>query len=168
MTEHDDQTQGENYRHPSGLPSRGYSWEPFQPGNLKGLRHGAHSDRLVRPRALEIARGFLEDGALPAYLSEPRYRPAVLAYCMDLARIERVEAWLEAQAVDSVPPELTENGEVRPATRLLMDLERKADKHRQALGLTPLAAARLGKDVAAQQVSLSQVWAQMDDEAAGS
>lgn len=164
---HDDQAQAEGrdgYRPPSGLPRRGYSWEPFKPGNQVALTHGAYSDRLVGPRALEIAQHLTEDGAFPGYLAEPRYRPAVLAYCTTLARLERVERWLEAQAAEGVPLELAENGEVRGATRLLMDLERQAERHRQALGLTPLAAARLGKDVAAQSVSLAQVWAQMDQE----
>lgn len=168
-TEHQDQEPqpkpwGENYRPPSGIPARGYRWETFQAGNQVALRHGAYSDRLVQPRALEIAQALTDDGAFPSYLAEPRYRPAVLAYCTTLARLERLEAWLGAQAVEGVPLELAEDGEVRSATRLLMDLDRQADRHRQALGLTPLAAARLGKDVAAQQVSLSQLWEQMDAE----
>lgn len=151
----------------SGTPTRGYSWEPFQPGNQVAVSHGAYSDRLVGPRALEIALNLTQDGAFPAYLAEPRYRPAVLAYCTTLARLERLETWLGAQATDGMPLELAENGEVRGATRLLMDLEKQAERHRQALGLTPLAAARLGKDVAAQRLSLAQVWAQIEAEGDG-
>ncbi len=132
----------------------------FTSGNLLGLRHGAFSDRLVRPRALEIAHGLADDGALPAYLAEPRYRPAVMAYAMTLARLERVESYLEGLAAEGVPPELEADGTVKAATGLVMALERAADRHRDRLGLSPLAAARLGRDVAASQVSLSLMWAE--------
>lgn len=83
-----------------------------------------------------------------------------MAYATTLVRLERVEAWLEEQAAEGVPPELEQDGQVKAATGLLMSLERAADKHRDRLGLSPLAAARLGRDVAASRASLSQLWAQ--------
>lgn len=132
-------------------PARGYTWEPFQPGHFLSTRHGAYSDRLVGPRALEIAQAMADDGALPVYLGEPRYRPAVLAYATVLARIERLEQYLESNAAEGIPQELEADGQVKAATGLLMALERAADRHRDRLGLSPLAAARLGRDVAATQ-----------------
>ncbi len=90
----------------------------FTTGNLVALRHGAWSDRLVRPRALEIARALADEGAFPAYLAEPRYRPAVMAYATTLARIERLETWLEDQAAEGVPMELEQDGQVKAATGL--------------------------------------------------
>ncbi|MEI2810828.1 MAG: hypothetical protein V9F00_11690 [Nocardioides sp.] len=137
----------------------------FTTGNLVALRHGAWSDRLVRPRALEIARALADEGAFPAYLAEPRYRPAVMAYATTLARIERLETWLEDQAAEGVPMELEQDGQVKAATGLLMALERAADKHRDRLGLSPLAAARLGRDVAATQVSVTAALEQRRREA---
>lgn len=162
MTEHDDQAQGENYRPPSGVPARGYTWEPFQPGNQVALTHGAYSDRLIAPRAREIAQGMQEAGELPDYLAQPRYRGAVMDLATALARRERLEVWLEATAAEGVPPELSENGEVRSAAAFLAKVERSIERLRDRLGLSPLAAARLGKDVATQQATLSQLWAAMD------
>ena len=136
---------------------------PFALGNELATKHGAYSDRRVLP----VAEHLLEDllPTLPAYLQEARYAPAVRAYALVLARIERVERWLEAQADEGGIPEIDDAGEVQSAMGLLLKLEGLADRHRSSLGLTPLSAARLGKDVAAT-VSLTQLWQQMDDQAA--
>jgi AcrR family transcriptional regulator len=161
--EHDDQDRkAPNNQPASGIPARRYSWEPFQPGHTLTLKHGAYSDRLVEPRALEIAHAMADAEELPDYLAQPRYRGAVLDLARSLAQRERLEAWLAEHATPGTPLELAENGDVRGAAVLLERVERAIERHRDRLGLSPLAAARLGKDVAAQQVSLSQVWAQMD------
>lgn len=39
----------------SGLPARGYSWPPFEPGNGAAVRHGCYSPLTLAPRAEEIA-----------------------------------------------------------------------------------------------------------------
>lgn len=163
-TEHDDQAQAPNNQPASGAPARGYTWEPFQPGHTLTLKHGAYSERLVEPRALEIAQGMADAGELPDYLAQPRYRGAVMDLARSLAQRERLADWLNANAAEGTPLELADNGEVRGAAVLLERVERAVERHRDRLGLSPLAAARLGKDVAAQQVSLAQVWAQMDQE----
>ena len=155
-------TPAPNNQPASGVPARGYSWEPFQPGHTLTLKHGAYSDRLVQPRALEIAQAMADSGELPEYLAQPRYRGAVLDLARSLAQRERLEAWLAEHATPGTPLELAENGEVRGAAVLLERVERAIERHRDRLGLSPLAAARLGKDVAAQRVSLAQVWAEMD------
>lgn len=159
--------RGGNYRPPSGIPARGYRWEPFQDGNQAALTHGAYSDRLIEPRAQEIAQGMQDAGELPDYLAQPRYRGAVMDLATALARRERLEQYLAEQSTEGTPMELTDNGEVRAAAVLLERVERAVERHRDRLGLSPLAAARLGKDVAAQQVSLAQVWAAMDAEGRG-
>lgn len=164
-TEHDDrETPAPNNQPASGVPARGYTWEPFQPGHTLTLKHGAYSERLVEPRAREIAQGMADAGELPDYLAQPRYRGAVMDLARALAQRERLVAWLEAHAAEGTPMELAENGEVRAAAVLLERVERAVERHRDRLGLSPLAAARLGKDVAASRVSLAQVWAQMDQE----
>lgn len=131
---------------------------PFTPGHTLSTRHGAHSDRLVEPRALAIAEGLEADGALPDYLRDPSYRPAVLAYCRTLAQVERVEGYLASRTPEHGVPELDDDGAVRAATRLLDRLVARADRQRSDLGLTPMSRARLGRDVAAQQVSIWDVW----------
>lgn len=161
----DEQKPKPNNGPASGTPTRGYSWEPFQPGHTLTLKHGAYSERLVEPRAREIAQGLADSGELPSYLAEPRYRGAVMDLARCLAQRERLGAYLEATASEGVPAELAENGEVRSAAALLAKVERALERHRDRLGLSPLAAARLGKDVASQQASLAQFWADLDQEA---
>ena len=90
-------------------------------------------------------------------------RSAVMDLARSLAQRERLLTWLTEHATEGTPLELAENGEVRSAAVLLERVEKAVERHRDRLGLSPLAAARLGKDVAAQQVSLAQVWAQMDE-----
>ncbi len=155
-------SQAPNNQPASGVPARGYTWEPFEPGHTLTLKHGAYSERLVEARAREIAQGMSEAGELPDYLAQPRYRGAVLDLARSLAQRERLVAWLEAQASEGTPPELAESGQVQGAAVFLERVERAIERHRDRLGLSPLAAARLGKDVAAQRVSLAQVWAEMD------
>ena len=121
------------------------------------MKHGALSSRLVIPRAQEIVTELAEH--LPGYLSEPSYAPAVMAYAVTLARVERVATWLEAQDGGGIP-ELNGEGGVRPATDLLLKLERQAEAQRQRLGLDPLSRARLGKDVTQAQVSVTALLAE--------
>jgi hypothetical protein len=130
---------------------------PFQKGNLARLSHGGYVSALVAPRAREIAFALAQ--TLPPYLlSDPAYAPAVEAYSVVLARIERVSAWLEAQAGDGIP-EIDGDGRVRGAMDLLLRLERQAADHRARLGLDPLSRARLGRDVTQAQVSITQALA---------
>jgi hypothetical protein len=105
------------------------------------------------PRAKEIAEQLAE--TLPGYLAEPSYAPAVQAYCITLARIERVASWLEQQT-DGDIPELDGDGVVRAAADLLLRLERQAEAQRQRLGLDPLSRARLGRDVAGTRLTIAQ------------
>lgn len=135
---------------------------PFAPGHTLSMRHGAHSDRLVGPRALEIAAALEDDGALPEFLRDPSYRPAVLAYCRTLAQVERVEGYLAEHTPEHGVPELDDDGAVRAATRLLDRLVARADRQRADLGLTPMARARLGRDVAAQQATVWDLWARAE------
>lgn len=121
----------------------------FTKGNTVAVKHGGESIRLAMPAAVELLEEMAP--ALPDYLREPRYRPALVAYCNCLVRIARVQDWLERTAPEGAPPETDREGNVRQAANLLVRLEREADRHRQSLGLTPLAAARLGKDVATSQ-----------------
>jgi len=139
---------------------------PFAPGNTLAMSHGGYSQRMVVGEAKAVMAALLPD--LPDYLLQPRYRPALDAYATCLARISRVAVWLERLGTEDQPAELTNEGGVRAATTLLMQLEREADRHRSALGLTPLAAARLGKDVAAAQRTIWDAWGEPDGPLSGS
>jgi hypothetical protein len=155
----------ETPENPNWTPAFPGQRPPFQKGNLARLSHGGYVAALVNPRAREIASALAE--TLPHYLTtDPAYAPALEAYSVVLARIERVSAWLEQQAADGIP-EIDGDGRVRGAMDLLLRLERQAADHRTRLGLDPLSRARLGRDVASQQESLAQAmsaWADREQQ----
>jgi hypothetical protein len=39
----------------AGSPARGYSWPPFEPGNVAAVKHGAYATLKLAPRAEELA-----------------------------------------------------------------------------------------------------------------
>jgi hypothetical protein len=123
-----------------GAP-RGYSWPPFEPGNLAGLKHGARSDRLVLPRARELAPDVLE--ANP-HLDAARDGAAVFRLAVTYARIERVYAWLAEQS-DPVFED-ADAGEAHGVYERLERWERQADSAEERLAIAPLTRARLGLD----------------------
>jgi len=118
----------------TGLPARGYRWEPFQPGHEITMRHGAHSERRWRPIADRLAATLVD--AAP-WATRPAYAPTVAAWCRVEAQLHLVTAWL-----DEVGP-LDDDGVPRPATTLATTLETRAQALRAELGLSPLALARL-------------------------
>jgi len=141
------------YRLVAGMnaPARRYSWPPFQPGNEVGLRHGIYSPRKVDPLAAELVEMAV---AQATYLAEPSYALAIWAWARAEARVQLLEEYLADRG-----GVLNDKGEPVPATVLLDQCERRAGKLRNELGLTPLARARLGRDVAAQTVDLARLWA---------
>jgi hypothetical protein len=132
-------------------PARAYSWPPFAPGNTVALHHGAYSPRKVDPLAAELVEQAI---AVTDYLAEPAYRPALWAWGRAEARVQLLEEWLAEHG------QLDDDGKPRPATELLEKLERRAAAERVQLGLTPLARARLGRNVAAAHVDLARLWAE--------
>lgn len=148
--------------------ARGYSWPPFEPGNLAAKTHGAWSDRLVDPLAQEI---IAEMTPVVTWWT-PADMPTVAAWARTEARIQLITSWLGEQGGDLHDREvplgasghtLTELGAVQPAAQHLSKLEARAESLRSKLGLDPLSRARLGKDVAGAQVDMARL---MADEAA--
>ena len=146
------------HRPGTGVPAKGYTWPPFEPGNVAALRHGAFYPRRYEPLAEELVTNLLALAAEPsspvAYLTEEPYRPAVWAWARCEARIQLVTEYLLDKGGDLDP-----DGEVRPAARLLEVLEGRAEKLRARLGLDPLARARLGRDVTAARLDVAQLMA---------
>jgi hypothetical protein len=128
-------------RTPARPPARGYSWPPFQPGNTAAARHGARSDALVEPRARELAPVIF---AANTHLDEMRDGAAVFRYCVALARIERVYAWL-AEQDDAVFAD-AKDGTVHGVYERLERWERQCDTAEERLAIAPLTRARLGLD----------------------
>jgi hypothetical protein len=116
-------------------PARGYSWPPFEPGNLKALRHGANSPRLIAEKAREVHAALLD---VAPYLAEPKFLPAVNRYLQAAAReallhdhVSRVSA---GQGPGAVPSRTWE--QATAAARL-------AAKLATDLGLDPIGHARI-------------------------
>lgn len=152
---------------------------PFQPGNTLGftegnqlsLRHGAYSPRKVHPLAAEIVEALLADETVPAYAKATAYRLELWELARAEARYQLVDEWLTAQAEgrDDGMPDLSSEA-VRSAFLIQHRAATRAASARSRLGLTPAAAARLGKDVAVGRAAEADVaqrmalMAQMENE----
>jgi hypothetical protein len=118
-----------------GGPARGYSWEPFQPGNTVSLRHGARSPRVYGPIAAALVEAVLaERGDLAAY-------------------IDAVQAWADAEARAALLREhlekvgmLDDGGQPHESLlKWLVAFEKRAEAGRSKLGLDPRSHAELLK-----------------------
>lgn len=161
--------------------ARGYSWPPFEPGNTLGrkflsghevsLKHGSYSPRRVDPLAAELIEQVTAEagasGSDTQYLATVSYRPALVAWARCEARVQLLHEYL-GQLTDydpdtGRPGDVDGSGDVRPAAELLLRLEGQALKHRERLGLDPLARARLGRDVAAGSVDMAKLMSALAD-----
>ncbi len=115
-------------------PARGYSWSPFERGNVVSLRHGVYSARTWKSLADAIASELLE---VAPWCSRATYGSAVAAWARVEAQLQLVMAWLDEHGP------LDADGHPRSATALLARLESQAQSLRAELGLSPLALAKL-------------------------
>lgn len=115
-------------------PGRGYVWAPFTEGNDVAMRHGAKSERQLRP----LADAFLEHLAeVAAWSSLPAFRPTVEAWAWAEARAE-----LYRRHFDDVG--LSAGAEDAPSG--LAEWERaegRAQRLRAELGLSPSSLTKL-------------------------
>ncbi|RZU31162.1 hypothetical protein BKA19_0810 [Blastococcus saxobsidens] len=136
---------------------------PFDgpPGNTLALQHGAYSPRVIDPLAEEIRSSVLVDPATD-YLAAPRFSPAVWAWARAEAQVQVLTEYLEraAEAAGDGVGDLDQD-RVRSAYLLLHRAEARALSGRRALGLDPLAAARLGRDKAAAHVDTARLMAEL-------
>lgn len=136
---------------------------PFAPGNEMAVKHGAFSPRRVDPLAADLIERMLADAGAPGsttgYLLEASFQPALWSWARAEARCQLVSEWLWDNGGDIEP-----NGEVRKAAEYLRRWEAQALKHREQLGLSPLARARMGRDVAAGRVDMARVMAELEAE----
>jgi hypothetical protein len=121
-------------------PARGYSWPPFEAGNTAALKHGASSPRKIRPIAEEIREVLLAEAP---WIDRPAFAGAVRSLCWTEAQVVLLTEWLNEhgvlrdRGVDELEPQ------PRAATRLLRDLENRAEKLRSSLALTPTSMAKM-------------------------
>lgn len=119
---------------PERREARGYSWAPFEVGNDAALVHGARSPRRIAPLA----------GPLLEQL--PKVAPWTASPAFAGARASWAEAEAQAALLRSYLDEhglLDDDGEERPAARLLDRVEGRLAKLRDQLGLTPAALGGL-------------------------
>lgn len=107
------------------------------------MKHGAGSPRRVDPVAAELVAALLEDEAV-AYLRAPRFGAAVRAWAVAEAKCALVSAWVDGMSVEAAAS--SKQGQTSPL-ELLRKWETTAQTHRGRLGLDPVSAARLGKDI---------------------
>ncbi|MDH3021556.1 hypothetical protein QEN41_16360 [Gordonia alkanivorans] len=133
----------------SGVPARGYSWESFKPGNMAAVKSGAYSPRIVEPLADLVYADLLEQHPR---LRNPLYAVMVRDFARTVVRVERMEERLADGDLDSDGNPLPGSASLLRQRTHLMHL---ADR----LGLTPLANAKLGKDIAATEVDIAKLMA---------
>ena len=136
-----------------------WSRPPFESGNEAALQHGAYSPRRVDPLAAELVANIRE--ALP-YLAERRWAPALWAWGRAEAQVQILSEWLADRG--------SENGDgvgdlgdarVLAAYGLLHKAESRADRSRARLGMDPLSAARLGRDLTAATFDVARVMGEL-------
>jgi hypothetical protein len=148
--------------------ARGYSWPPFEPGHTASLLHGARSERTIAPLAEQIAAELLAAESTPAHLLRREFAAAVQAWARAEAVVALLWRWLDEQDIGEALTEVTSAEETethgkRKTTRrsvsrrvasVLGELHRaetRAASMRRALGLDPLSAGRLAKDLSASR-----------------
>jgi hypothetical protein len=109
----------------NGSPARGYSRPPFEPGNEAALKHGATSERHIRPLAANHRRRVLRQMGLRASDLDPVGRALLEHYVRTTAKIVILDRYLDEAGL------LDEHGNPRPCMTLYVRLHNTA---LQALG----------------------------------
>lgn len=124
-------------------PAFGGQRPPFQPGNDLGLRHGVHSPARVDP----IAHRYLDEIAADPnldYLKQARFAAGLWLWASAMAKVELLTVWVDAMDISDAAN--SDRGQTSPL-ELLRKWMATAQTWASRLGLDPLSAARLGKDV---------------------
>lgn len=130
----------------------------YEPGNKAAVTHGAWSEDLVKPDAERVLEELIPDGA-PDYLRNPMFGPAVRLAATRVAQAERVARHVESLPMDAQmePP--------KPGTSAPVEMSRKMDVAAlgalATVGLTPVSAARLSKDITGATLDTAQMMMQM-------
>ena len=127
--------------------------------------HGARSERKVGPLAARIVEELLEDPDTPAHIREPIFQASVQAWARAEAKCKLLFAWLADKDImtgltalaTTTEEETHEGGRTnrRSMTKTIPSVidqlrreEILASNLRSKLGLDPVSAARVGRDLA--------------------
>src|ERR1700730_4500558 len=143
---------------------RGYSWPPFEPGHERSTVHGPRSPRRVEPLAAEIRAALLDSEQCPAHLHRAEFAAALSAWARAEAVVSLLWAYLAEQDIEAALGDVTTTDETEQrsksrttrrstARRTVSALEqwRRHEAHaaalRRSLGLDPLGAGKLARDL---------------------
>lgn len=117
---------------------------PFQPGNNLALTHGVNVPSRVEPIAHKYLAEVQTDPSV-AYLQQPRFQASLWMWALAMAKVEMLQDWIADMPIDKAAD--SNRGKVSPL-ELLRKWSATAQTQSARLGLDPLSAARLGKDIA--------------------
>ena len=117
--------------------------EPAEADNSRAVTHGAHSERLIGPVAVDVAAE-VEHLCAGTPAGEAQFAAARAILARKLARLRMVGEYLEANH-DGSP--LTHKGGVLKAAQFELTLMASVEKSLTDLGLNPSAAAKLGVEL---------------------
>jgi hypothetical protein len=133
---------------PPFLPGNQWRREPgnklgFAEGNELATTHGAYSSRRTDPIAQRFVDEIREDPSTE-YLTQPRFQASLWAWAVTQSRVELISQWVDRMDFDVAAR--SDRGQTSPL-ELLRKWMSTAQTQSARLGLDPLSAARLGKDV---------------------
>lgn len=117
---------------------------PFAPGNDLAVTHGASSPARVDPLAQQYLDEILNDPSTQ-YLTAPRFQAALWHWAQAQARVQLLTDYVDSMTMTAAAS--SDRGQTSPL-ELLRKWMATAQTWAARLGLDPLSAARLGKDVA--------------------
>jgi hypothetical protein len=156
-----------------GGAARGYSWEPFKPGNQVAAVHGAYSPRRIGELAESIAAAVTDRPSCPAYLKNPEWEPRILAYARAEAIVQLMWAYIADLDMDTALADRTvseedeehgEGGRVRrrSTTQRVESVLTQVHRHEtramnlaRSLGLDPLSRSRLPKRFGEKSIDIA-------------
>lgn len=117
---------------------------PFAEGNRLAVTHGAYSAERTDPIARRYLAEIADDPSLE-YLQQARFHAGLWLWASAMAKVELIAEWVDGQDIEDAAD--SKAGKTS-ALELLRKWMATAQTWASRLGLDPLSAARLGKDVA--------------------
>lgn len=117
---------------------------PFTEGNKLAVTHGAYSAERTDPIARRYLAEIADDPSLE-YLQQPRFHAGLWLWASAMAKVELLSVWVDGMDIADAADGSRGN---TSTLELLRKWMATAQTWASRLGLDPLSAARLGKDVA--------------------
>lgn len=154
----------------------------FGAGNDAALSHGAYVPAMVNPLAERKLEWYLGPD-WPEHVKVPYLRPTLWDLAVTETQIEMLDRRIVDQGIDDANAEFTttvervtgsmESGDFKRTaesrkTTATLETRRRLATHRlnllKELGLTPMARAKLGKDVSSTAVNMASIFTESEDD----